>query len=161
MPEIFAHIIILFVHLDGSWHIWQMIKTLAIAPGGFLLSVVLMSYGSRTAITVGSTSGCSVFVMHCLLPALILLFNMESRRRNHRDPTDAERKKEGKTMSWNVSILKNYFATFLLCCLCLSGLLSSKSMQVSVCTVRIPSLFAWLTIYIDTHLDINWQYRST
>lgn len=72
MPErgghFFARIIVLSVRLDCIWHLRQVIKTIAIL---LMVAVVVcmfffISIVSEMDTTVGATSGCSVFVMHCL-----------------------------------------------------------------------------------------------
>lgn len=109
--DFFPSVVILFVHLDGSCRLRQVIKTIAIAP--LLPSVVVvvcaffffMSCHSKMDIAVGSTSGCSVFVMHCLSPALISLsvqhgISTQETTEIKRMPREGEK---WTTMSWNAS----------------------------------------------------------
>lgn len=108
--DFFPSVVILFVHLDGSCRLRQVIKTIAIAP--LLPSVVVvvcafffMSCHSKMDIAVGSTSGCSVFVMHCLSSALISLsvqhgISTQETTEIKRMPREGEK---WTTMSWNAS----------------------------------------------------------
>lgn len=111
---IFAHIIILFVPLDGSWHVRQLIKTIWLFPLHFLpflLLFVCFFYvlrqqdGHRCRLHFRMQCVCHALFITCFDIALCGLCVKISCW------TESQRMLRGKGR-------KMYFVTFLPCCLC-------------------------------------------
>lgn len=109
--DFFPSVVILFVHLE-----WQLSPSTGDQDHSYsstpsqcccccLCIFFFMSCHSKMDIAVGSTSGCSVFVMHCLSSALISLsvqhgISTQETTEIKRMPREGEK---WTTMSWNAS----------------------------------------------------------